>query len=212
VIFLSWRQTLAHIKSRMLLPPDPSTPENEEQEDPRMELVQQLLEYKKYKVIADQLKDLESVQTKVWPRGAAESQETVELLEVSIFDLIQAISGVFSRLGKTPVTEIKADTVRVELEMERIVELLQHTKTVQFQDLFKGVTMRIKVIGIFLAILELVRSEKSGYTRHRYLAKFIYIGEKNKLMAQKDTLEYSIEGVPDDAGIANYCRGIAICL
>jgi segregation and condensation protein A len=123
-------------------------------------LVQQLLEYKKYKMIADQLKDLESIQTRVWPRGTGESQETVELLEVSIFDLIQAISGVFSRLGKESVTEIKADTVRVELEMERIVELMQQTKTVQFQDLFKGATTRIKVIGIFLAILELVRVRK----------------------------------------------------
>jgi segregation and condensation protein A len=156
--FLVMAATLTQIKSQMLLPPDSAGTDEDDEEDPREQLIQQLLEYRKFKNLASRLQDLETLQQQTWTRAGAKSPETVELIEVSIFDLIQVLSDIFDKLRKESVPEINPEQIKIEEEMNRILENLESRESVKFRELFSDVDSRRKLIVVFLAILELVRT------------------------------------------------------
>lgn len=158
--FLVMAASLVHIKSRMLLPPDPLNATEGDEDDPREQLVQQLLEYKKFKDIAGELKDMENLQSQTWTRGDTKSRESVDLIEVSVFDLIQAMTGIFQRLQTAQVKDIIPDHIRIEDEMKNIMEQLESREPLVFQEFFRKAETRIQAIVIFLSILELVRAKK----------------------------------------------------
>jgi segregation and condensation protein A len=162
--FVLMAATLMHIKSRMLLPPS-ERPEDEDEgpeEDPRLELVRQLLEYKRFKEVAQELQTLEVEQAATFSRNeedralvAAAAERP--LAEVSIFDLLAAFSEVFKRAAEAPAREILEDEVKVADKINQIRELLQHTDMVRFLDLFRPGATRMEVVATFLAMLELIR-------------------------------------------------------
>jgi segregation and condensation protein A len=163
--FLVMAATLMYIKSKELLPVEQQVQAEaeEEGEDPRWELIRQLVEYKKFKDAAAQLQTLESQQENVFPRqpGKIEfaSESTAAKPEVSIFDLLNAVNAVLQRINKKEdaAREIYEDKWSVSEKIEHVMTLLSERKQLRFSELFAEATSRPEVICTFLALLELIR-------------------------------------------------------
>ena len=155
--FLVMAATLIQIKSRMLLPPDEETP-SEEQEDPRRELVERLLEYQRYKEAAVDFRTKEDEWLKVFHREPLSDEEEGELylFDLSLFDLLDAFRKI---LDKAPpeIVSITKETLTVKNRMSIIMEIIEEHETVRFEDLFREAITRIYLIVTFVALLELIR-------------------------------------------------------
>ncbi len=161
--FLVMAATLMYIKSRELLPVEQQVqPEGEEEgEDPRWELIRQLVEYKKFKDAAAQLSLLEERQEATFPRVPARPEfepEAPRHAEASIFDLLNAVNGVLQRFNQRPEQrDIFEDKWSVSEKIEYLLRLVVERPRVLFSELFAGVTSRSEVVVTFLALLELTR-------------------------------------------------------
>ncbi|MBX7157824.1 MAG: segregation/condensation protein A [Verrucomicrobiae bacterium] len=162
--YLVMAATLLYIKSRMLLPVDQQLPEEEvEEEDPRWELVRQLVEYKKFKEAAEQLGDLGAVREMMFARGDSESftdsdVSPMRLGEVTAFDLLTALQRVLDRIAQRERTEfIEADRFTVAEKIELITQQLRMRENILFSELFQETMSRPEVVVTFLAILELAK-------------------------------------------------------
>ncbi|MBM3252903.1 MAG: chromosome segregation protein ScpA [Candidatus Omnitrophica bacterium] len=157
--FLVMAATLMHIKSRMLLPPEELTPEEEEQEDPRVELVRKLLEYKKFKEAASELAKRELTERNVFTRQFSEgaTEEEGQYFEASLFDLISAFSKVLKKLPKEIFYEIIKDEFTIEEKIHEIFHRLINEPVLYFTQLFNNSKSKLEVIITFLAVLELIR-------------------------------------------------------
>ena len=157
--FLVMAATLIYIKSRMLLPPDEEVPP-EEQEDPRNELVQRLLEYQKFKEAAVDLKSRESEWLKTFCREpiaeSGEEEKELYLFDLNLFDLLEAFKKL---LDKAPpdVIEITRETLTVKDRMSNIMEIIEGEEAIRFEALFAEGSTRIQLIVTFVALLELIR-------------------------------------------------------
>jgi segregation and condensation protein A len=166
--FLVMAATLMRIKARMLLPASPV--EEEEEEDPRQELVRRLLEYKRFKEVAESLRGREDDRRLVFERGFSElvpENEDVELEETTLFDLLDAFRQALARVVDAPVHEIEAEGLDVILRIEEISELLRQKGKVLFSELLEGARTRIEIIGTFISILELMRLGRAGAVQRR---------------------------------------------
>jgi segregation and condensation protein A len=161
--FLVMAATLMYIKSRELLPVDQQvqTEGEDEGEDPRWELIRQLVEYKKFKDAAAQLAVLEARQEDVFPRvpGRMEFEpERASGAEASLFDLLNAVNSVLKRVNQRPdQRDIFEDRWSVSEKIEHLMRIVHEMEHVQFSELFAGVTSRSEVVVTFLALLELIR-------------------------------------------------------
>lgn len=162
--FLVMASTLMYIKSRELLPVDQraETEEEEEGEDPRWELIRQLVEYKKFKDAAAQLQTLEARQENVFPRVPGkvqfENEKPAPKPDVSIFDLLNAVNSVLKRFEKRdPTRDIFEDKWTVSEKIEYIVRAITTRGAMRFSELFEDATSRSEVVCTFLALLELIR-------------------------------------------------------
>lgn len=159
--FLLMAATLIHIKSRMLLPVD-EVLATEEQEDPRFELVQRLLEYQAFKEASLALKEREDEWSNVFGReiqeedADAQGEEDLNLFDLSLFDLM----GAFKKLlDKSPpeVINITKETLTVKDRIAFIIEGLENQDTIRFEDLFESTFTRSNLIVTFIALLEILR-------------------------------------------------------
>jgi segregation and condensation protein A len=164
--FLVMASTLMYIKSRELLPVEQQTVvegEEEEGDDPRWELIRQLVEYKKFKDAAAQLQSLEGRQENVFPRvpGKIEfaAEETAAKPEAGIFDLLNAVNGILKRFAEKAAAtrEIYEDKWTVSEKIEYVRNLIGERGRVRFSELFVQAANRAEVVCTFLALLELVR-------------------------------------------------------
>jgi segregation and condensation protein A len=155
--FLVMAATLIYIKSRMLLPPDEEAP-LEEQEDPRLELVQRLLEYQRFKEAALNLKGREEEWMKVFCREPISDEADTELylFDVSLFDLLSAFRKILET-APPEVISITKETLTVKDKMSLIMEMLEGQEAVRFEELFRENITRIQLIITFVALLELIR-------------------------------------------------------
>jgi segregation and condensation protein A len=160
--YLVMAATLIHIKSRLLLPP-PEEPE-EEEEDPRAELVRQLIEHKKFKEIAENLASRPLLERDVFVRSAVLPEETKapdseeeELIEVSVFELIEAFHRIISQMDKKVLIEFDLEKLSLTDIINEIMDQLTIKKNLTFEDLLQGKRDRRRIIYTFLAILELVK-------------------------------------------------------
>jgi segregation and condensation protein A len=165
--FLVMAATLVHIKSRELLPVDQQAQVEDEDEgdDPRWELIRQLVEYKKFKDAAAQLQGLEEQQENVFPRrpGHLELEPCTPPLrpEVSLFDLVNAVAAVLRRIGgREDAREIYEDKWTVSEKIEHLMRLVADRTTLKFSELFDGAGSRSEVVCTFLALLELIRMKQ----------------------------------------------------
>jgi len=162
--FLVMAATLMQIKSKMLLPAEES-PTEEEQEDPREELVRRLLEYEKFKEIAESLRQKETDQKEIFKRPKVEVEKEIldnkeVYFEASIFDLINAFSAALKDVPKEVFYEVIKDEFTIEEKIHQILHLLLVTESVRISELFSKAKNKIEIIVTFLAILELVRMKE----------------------------------------------------
>jgi len=170
--FLVMAATLMYIKSRELLPVDQqvAVEGEEDEEDPRWELIRQLVEYKKFKDAAGRLQDLETRQSEVYPRLPGKPELPEEPAEfrpdVSVFDLINAVNRVLSRFEKrTDLRDIFDDRWTVSQKIETLSSLILERERLKFSELFDHVTSRSEVVVTFLAMLELIRLKRIVVTQ-----------------------------------------------
>jgi len=162
--FLVMAATLMEIKSRMLLPAEESLGE-QEQEDPREELVKRLLEYERFKQVAETLRQKETDQREVFKRPQAEAQKTEfkekeVYFEASIFDLISAFSAALKDVPKEVFYEVIKDEFTIEAKVHQILHHLLEVQSVRLSELFSKAKNKIEVIVTFLAILELAKMKE----------------------------------------------------
>jgi segregation and condensation protein A len=171
--YLVLAATLIHIKSRMLLPPVESDEEGEEGEDPRTELVQQLLEYQAFKEAALQLDKRPLLDRDVFARGASgeeppsPEEEDVALIEVGVFELVEAFRRIVAGLDQSQYLAIDTEKMSLADRINEIMERLSVEKQLTFLELLGENVSRKRVVYTFLAILELmklriVRAYQSG--------------------------------------------------
>jgi len=155
--FLVMAATLIQIKSRMLLPPDEEAP-LEEQEDPRRDLVQRLLEYQRYKDAALDFRTKEDEWLKVFHREPLSDEDEGELylFDLSLFDLLDAFRKILDK-APSEIVSITKETLTVKNRMSMMMEIIEEHEAVRFEDLFKEGITKIHLIVTFLALLELIR-------------------------------------------------------
>jgi segregation and condensation protein A len=144
-----------------LLPVDQQPPEEDaDEDDPRWDLIRQLIEYKKFKEAAEQLHLRELKQERIFAREGGSSSVDVPLRlgEVGIFQLINAFQTVIKRLeGWQDVQEIFGERFSVSEKIDTILQRVANGAPVRFSELFGAVVSRIEVAVTFLALLELIR-------------------------------------------------------
>lgn len=163
--FLVMSATLLQIKSKMLLPAEEGVDSEEAQEDPREELVRRLLEYEKFKEIAQELHQKEIGQREVFKRPKVEAQAELTknqevYFEASIFDLINAFSQALKDVPKEVFYEVVKDKFTVEEATHEILHLLLIKQEVKLFELFGRAKNKLEIIVIFLAVLELIRMKE----------------------------------------------------
>jgi segregation and condensation protein A len=161
--FLVMASTLMFIKSRELLPLDQQveTDGEDDGEDPRWELIRQLVEYKKFKDAAAQLQSLEARQENVFPRLPAKpefEQEAPGKPDVSLFDLLNAVNVILKRVAQQPDSrDVFEDKWTVSEKIEHLMRAISEKSRLKFSELFDGAMSRTEVVVTFLALLELIR-------------------------------------------------------
>jgi segregation and condensation protein A len=165
--FLVMAATLMYIKSRELLPVDQQVEAegDEDEEDPRWELIRQLVEYKKFKDAAATLQEMEARQGEIYPRlpGKPEfPEQPVDLKpDVSVFDLINAVNNVLRRFEtRDDLRDIFDDRWTVSEKIEQLSGVVAERSRLKFSELFDHVTSRSEVVVTFLALLELIRLKR----------------------------------------------------
>lgn len=160
--FIVMAASLMMIKSRMLLPVEERAVEEDDEEgDPRWDLVRQLVEYKKFKDAALHLQGLEEQQENIFIRSGEGvelgAQPDVALTDVSIFDLIAAFNDALSKVQKEELREIFAERFTVGEKIDDLLQRMEKEDRLSLTDLFNGMTSRHEVVCTFLAVLELMR-------------------------------------------------------
>jgi len=159
--YLVMAATLAHIKSKMLLPTPPEDQE-EDQElelDPRGELVRRLLEYQKYKQAAEQLGGHDVLGRDVFVRGlpAPSVEGPAPLAGLSLFKLLDAFQAVLSRAKTTVDHQIDIERFSITDKINQLSDILRVHRRLPFERLFEGQDTRAELIVTFLALLEMTR-------------------------------------------------------
>jgi segregation and condensation protein A len=160
--FIVMASTLMVIKSRMLLPDDDRGPvEEDDEDDPRWDLVRQLVEYKKFKDAAGFLEYLEEEQENVFTREGEHVelglQPDVGMQDVGIFDLISALNQALDRAPEEELQEIFAEQFTVAEKVDSLLQMTQKGKTVSLGRVFLGMRSRQEIVCTFLAVLELIK-------------------------------------------------------
>ncbi len=177
--FLVMASTLMYIKSKELLPVEQQvTPEGEEdEEDPRWELIRQLVEYKKFKDAAAQLQEREHAQENIYPRtpGKVELETSEPDLkgQLSVFDLVNAVSSILKRFAarEGETRDVFQDKWSVSEKIELLRTMISSKPKLRFSELFESATSRTEVVVTFLAMLELIRLKMLVFTQPEAFAE-----------------------------------------
>ncbi len=163
--FLVMAATLVHIKSKMLVPIEPTEAEgDEEASDPREELARRLLEFQRYKEAAGILHQQAQIRAAQWTRP-----ETVlpsfddageEMLEAGLYDLIAAFKELLDRRKALLAHEVEDEGPPLEERMDQLLALIKEGESLEFLELFAALETKAEMIVTFLALLELVRLKK----------------------------------------------------
>jgi segregation and condensation protein A len=160
--FIYMAATLIHIKSRMLLPPDPLAGP-EQAEDPREELVHRLLEHEKFKNAAQLLYQKQQIEDHVWSRPDRTlfvGEEVEGELVVSLVDLVKVFSEVLERRKEVAKFSLRHETVTIAQMMDRLrLRLVSTDEPVSLIEFFEACETRNAMIVALLAVLEMVRMQ-----------------------------------------------------
>ncbi len=157
--FLVMAATLIEIKSRMLLPQEPIEDGEEEIEDPRQILIDQLLEHQKFKNAAEMLWSRATVEQAVFTRGQIESDENNLEVSATIFDLFEKFQAIIERHKEEVQMEIEREEISLSEMIANLKSLLRQEKKLNVLEFFKQIKTRHELVISFIAILEIVRTE-----------------------------------------------------
>lgn len=159
--FLVMAATLMLIKSRMLLPPEDRPAIEEEEEDPRWELIRQLVEYRKFKEAAVFLQGKELQQEDIFALGSHAvdlgPDPGLHIEDVSIFDLIATFNSILKQLPTEDLSTLFTASFNVPDKIEAIMNALAGRDSIPFSSLFEHMAHRQDIVCTFLAILELIK-------------------------------------------------------
>lgn len=171
--FLVMASTLLAMKSRRLLPkpePDifqPAFDMDMEEADPREQLILRLIEYKRFKMLAETLKERERERAKIFSRLPSDLEAFMPekgpnpVKNVSLYDLIEAFQSVLKKSEQSePVSRVRRDEMSVNERTEWLRTILQRKKNVSFLQLFSSQPSRQAIVVTFLALLELIKKRE----------------------------------------------------
>jgi segregation and condensation protein A len=218
--YLLMAATLAHIKSRMLLPAPPAEPDDElaeeEQLDPRAELIRRLLEYQKYKEAAERLGARSIAGRDVFGRGTSAEQlgameEPAPLREVGLFALVDAFERILKKAKGNLIFEIDAERITINERITQITEVLRIRRTCLFEELFEGSTTRYELVVTFLAVLEMAKRRiakvyQADFHSPIHLSFALLDAEESSIFPEA---EYSHESISSPAA-ADYFANIHV--
>jgi segregation and condensation protein A len=179
--FILMAATLMQIKAKMLLPKE--IDEKGEEIDPRADLIAALLEYKRYKEMAEELSLNESNQRKISYRGnySADEKESPEelsslLKNITLYDLMRAFKVAMAERPKEAVHEVEMITVTIEEQMDFIISSFGQDNEVSFIIMIREIRDKLTIIITFIAMLELVKLGKIGLKESQNFNDFIVYG------------------------------------
>lgn len=182
--FILMASTLMHIKVRMLLPRE--IDERGEEIDPRADLIKALLEYKKYKEVAEDLTFLESHQRKLNYRGYFSADEKIAppeydtlLKNISIYDLAKAFKKAIDGIKPQVVHEIKKINISIDDQIKFILDRVLEKGEIHFLSLVHGMKEKIRIVITFIALLELTKIGKVGIKESTEFNDFVIYGLAN---------------------------------
>ncbi len=194
--FLVMAATLMEVKSKMLLPPAEDEEGDEEEEDPRLELVRQLLEYKRFKDAAMTLSAWGAIQDRRLPRpGELDRFSTDSDTEddpasyvdgVELWHLVEAFATIVRQTGLGMEGTVVYDDTPIEEHMRRILDLLEERTVVAFSELFEGMRNRGVMLGCFLAILELAKQDLVRFDQARDFSEIILTVRRPDAWSRRD--------------------------
>lgn len=204
--FLVTAATLMLIKVRSALPVEQMSLDDEDDDaDPRMELIRQLMEYKKYRDAADLLKERAHEQAKRVGRQTVPDPEapTVEemLQDVSLWDLMKAFREILAATGADHEQVIVVNDSPVSVYMEELQSILlaSDARRVRFQEAFAGKRARIELVGMFLAILELARLRRICIVQDEHFGEIEVALTEEGAQPLSDEERRLVEGEGDEA-------------
>jgi len=162
--FLVMAATLVYLKSRSLLPVQDRLPEDVEDEDPKWELIRQLIEYRKFKEAAGQLGDREALHSRIFGRTPERVVAPTALQgpgQVSMFDLVWAFQKILRNVeDRARAGRFQDEEFTVGQKIEFLLDRMTPGEEVLFEDLFRTASSRGEVVVTFLALLELIRLQQ----------------------------------------------------
>ncbi|NQT19142.1 MAG: segregation/condensation protein A [Planctomycetes bacterium] len=209
--FVLMAATLMEIKSKMILPREElGALEGEDAEDPRTELVRQLIQYKRFKDAARALEDADEEQSKKFPRppldkealGINEPRQDEDIFgDVGLWDLLTAFSKVLRETTLDQPHTILDTDKPLRYFMAIVLDSLREQGKVRFTELFVDTKDRGQVIGVFLAILELIRLRRAKVQQPQQFGEiYISLGDENPDEELPDNLEFGYATGGPDAG------------
>lgn len=185
--FIVMAATLLHIKSRMLLPKETSALDEitADMEDPRAELVEKLIEYKKYKEISEVLRVMEEENLGTLYKNAEiidDVDESEILLNITLDDIVAAFNDVVKRFAEVKAVDERLEQQLMEEEftvddkIDDIRSLIKDKKRARFNDLFIRAVSKLEIIMTFLALLELIRLKEVTAFQDRNYGEIIIQG------------------------------------
>jgi segregation and condensation protein A len=188
--FIVMAANLLYIKSRTLLPKDQQMAEEDaEDDDPRWELIRQLIEYKKFKEAAGMLRSREAMQDQLFPRFPVVPElapaDNLLVEEVGIFDLINAFQKILKRLDKDKpedLREIFEENFTVGDKIDYLLKVTGGGVPVRFEECFAEAAGRAEIVVTFLAMLELIRLKQIRVRQENHFSE-IWIERTDAAMA-----------------------------
>jgi len=188
--FLIMAATLIRIKSRFLLPQQETQIEDDDWEDPRAELVERLLEYKKYKELSYHLNDRLIKMQDTYTRDYMLLQDDyregeIQQIETDLFGLLAAYKNILSRLDNRLPEEIEGEDIKLEDKQNYILTYIKETDFLRFTELLKSARSKKEIVVTFLALLEMLRLNQVC-AQQSELFDEIYIFDPLKMRYKKD--------------------------
>src|SRR3989442_1255416 len=156
--FLVMAATLIELKTRMLLPRDPFADAEAEEDDPRRDLVDQLLEYQKYKAAAQMLWSRATVERAIFRRAELETDKNNPEVAVGVFDLLRVFNEILARHKEEVMLEIEREEITMTEMLERLRNMVMSAGELNLRTFFERARSRRELVLAFLSVLELVRT------------------------------------------------------
>ncbi len=158
--FLVMAATLIEIKSRMLLPSDPTAAAEAAEEDLRHALIEQLLEHQKYKAAAEMLWSRATVERAVYTRAALETDKHNPEIMAGVFDLLNVFQEILARRREEVMLEIERDEMTMAEMLERLRRMIRSSGEMSLRAFFEQAQSRRELVLAFLSVLEIVRTDE----------------------------------------------------